>query len=383
MDYRKLENTDLTPSLLGYGCMRFPEKDGKIDEEQSFRLLRAAVDGGVNYFDTAYIYHEGKSEEFTGRFLKKLLNERSRDSFYISTKLPLWLVESLDDAKRIFAEQLERLQSDYIDFYMLHDLKLNRFDKMKDLGVIDYCLEMQKAGKIKHFGFSTHEGFEGFKKIIDYRDWEFVLLQLNYMDLDNLKHYESATEKNIPVIAMETVRGGSLAKLPENILKIFTDISEEGEAEHMSGGTPASFAMRWAGSLPNIKMILSGMSDMEQVKDNLKTCSDFKPLSEKEREAIKKVEIELRKRVLNGCTGCNYCMPCPMGVNIPWVLSIWNDYAIYKNRGHANWMWSMVPEDSRPPKCNECGKCNEICSQKIDVIADLKRAQVDMEAIKW
>ncbi|MCL2036925.1 MAG: aldo/keto reductase, partial [Oscillospiraceae bacterium] len=298
MDYRKLQNIDSKPSLLGYGCMRFPTKDGKIDEEQSLALLKKAVDNGVNYFDTAYIYHDSKSEEFTGRFLKEH-SGLSREDYYIATKLPTWAVESLDDAKRIFAEQLERLQVDYIDYYLLHDLKIDRFEKMEKLGVYDYCRQLQKEGKIRHFGHSSHENAKNFKKIITARDWDFVLLHLNYMDLDNLELYEHATKKGIPVFAMETVKGGSLSKLPEDIQAHLEEVTP--------GVTPSSVAVRWAGSLDNIKVILSGMSDMAQVDDNLATCSDFKRLSDAEYAAIVKVREDLRKRVRNNCTGCNYC----------------------------------------------------------------------------
>ena len=374
MDFRKLQGIDANPSFLGFGCMRFPTKDGKIDEEASFNILKSAVEGGVNYFDTAYIYHDSKSEEFTGRFLR----ERSglkREEYYIATKLPTWLVESLDDVKRIFEEQLQRLQVDYIDFYLLHDLKLDRFEKMERLGVYEYCRQLQKEGKIKHLGHSSHENAENFEKIINARKWDFVMLHLNYMDLDNMKLYESATEKDIPVLAMETVKGGSLSNLPDDIRCHFDDIN--------SAATPSSWAVRWAGSLSNIRVILSGMSDSQQVADNLGTCSGFKPLSEQEQSAIKKVEAQLRKRVNNNCTGCNYCMPCPLGVNIPWVLSIWNEYGIYENRGHTNWMWSMVGEDSRPARCTECGKCSKLCPQNIDIVSDLGKVQECMDSIKW
>jgi hypothetical protein len=333
-------------------------------------MLKAAVDGGVNYFDTAYIYHGGKSEEFTGRFLREHSGLK-REEYYIATKLPIWLVDSLDDAKRIFADQCDRLGVDYIDFYMLHDLKQNRFEKMRDMGVFDFCLEMQKSGKIKHFGFSTHDNLEGFKVSLDYRDWDFVMLHLNYMDLDNLGLYDYAVAKGIPVLGMEGVKGGSLSNLPDDI-----------RANFCSSKTPSSYALRWVGS-KDIKVILSGMSSVEQVADNLATFSGFEPLTDEEHSAIKRVQFALRKRVRNNCTGCNYCMPCPMGVNIPWVLSIWNNWGIYENRGHSNWEWSMVGEDSRPPKCNKCGKCVAICPQGIDIVADLKRTQNELEAIKW
>ncbi|MCL1881284.1 MAG: aldo/keto reductase [Oscillospiraceae bacterium] len=373
MDFRTIKTLDSKPSLLAYGCMRFPEKEGKIDEEQSITMLKAAVDGGVNYFDTAYIYHNGESESFTGKFLKEHSGLK-REEFYVATKLPTWEVNSLDDAKRIFAEQCKRLQVDYIDFYMLHDLKLDRFEKMEKLGVYDYCRELQKQGKIKHFGHSSHENAVNFAKIVDARSWDFVMLHLNYMDLDNLKLHEYAVKKGIPVLVMEGVKGGSLAKLPDDILPAFTDLDKD--------ATPASWALRWSACLDETKVILSGMSTMEQVKDNLKTFSSFKPLNENEKAAIKQVETLLRKRVRNNCTGCNYCMPCPLGVNIPWILSIWNNWGIYENRGHSNWEWGMVSEDSRPGKCTECGKCNEICPQHIDIIAALKDAQKELDGLK-
>jgi predicted aldo/keto reductase-like oxidoreductase len=374
MDFRKLQNIDSTPSLLGYGCMRFPEKPGvgEIDEELSFAMLKAAVDGGVNYFDTAYIYHGGKSEEFTGRFLKEHSGLK-RDEYYIATKLPTWMINSLDDAKRIFAEQCERLQVDYIDFYMLHDLKIDRFEKMEQLGVYEYCLELKAAGKIKHLGHSSHENAENFGKIIALRDWDFVMLHLNYMDLDNLELYKLAVAKDIPVLVMEGVKGGSLSKLPDDILKYLTDVHPD--------ATPSSWALRWAGGLENVKVVLSGMSEKTQVADNVKTFSGFVPLNAEEKSAIKSVEGALRKRVRCNCTGCNYCMPCLAGVNIPWCLSIWNNWGIYENRGHSNWEWGMVGEDSRPAKCNECGACSAICPQGVDVVECLKLLDKELDAI--
>ena len=373
MDFRKFEKIDSKASFLGYGCMRFPTKDDKIDEEQSIKLLKAAVEGGVNYFDTAYIYHNSDSERFLGDFLANHIN-RPRESYYIATKLPTWEVNSLDDAKRIFAEQLKRLQASYVDFYMLHDLKLDRFEKMEKLGVYEYCRELQKEGKIRHFGHSSHENSDNFAKIVAAREWDFVMLQLNYMDLDNMKLYDICEEKGIPVLAMEAVRGGSLAKLPDNILAHFTAVEPS--------ATPASWAIRWVGGLSDVKVILSGMSDMQQVEDNLNTCSNFKPLNAAEELAVKKVESDLRKRVFNSCTGCNYCMPCPAGVNIPWCLSIYNDYGIYENRGHTNWIWGIVPEESKPAKCTDCGKCSQICPQGIDVVDALKRANECMNSIR-
>ena len=373
MDFRNFQRLDSKPSLLAYGCMRFPERDGQIDKKLTYAMLDAAVAGGVNYFDSAYVYHGGKSEGFMGEYFTA--RSMPRESYYIATKLPQWNVDSLEDAKRIFEEQLTRWQTDYIDFYLLHDLKSSGFEKMLKLGVVDYCLDLQKQGKIKHFGFSTHDNFEGFKSTLDYRDWDFVMLHLNYMDLDNLKLYEYALSKDIPILVMEGVKGGSLSKLPEDISKYFANVKPT--------DSPSKWALRWAGSLEGVKCVLSGMSSVEQVKDNLTTFSDFKPLTDDERAAIKKVETALRKRVRCNCTGCNYCMPCPAGVNIPWVLSIWNNWGIYENRGHSNWEWSIVKGTQRPDSCTECGACVELCPQKIDLITDLKKAQSELEGLKW
>jgi hypothetical protein len=269
---------------------------------------------------------------------------------------------------------------------MLHDLKIDRYEKMEELGVYDYFRQLQKQGKIKHFGHSSHENIENFTKIVNEREWDFVMLHLNYMDTDNLKLYELAVQKNIPVFAMETVKGGSLSNFPDDILAKLTQVNP--------GASVSSWGVRWAGSLKSpgslksseslfgIKVILSGMSDMAQVEDNLKTCTGFKPLSDAEYAAIEEVKSMLYKRVRNNCTRCDYCMPCPAGVNIPWMFSIWNNYGIYENKGHSNWEWSITAEECRAFNCTGCGKCNELCPQRIDVMGDLKKVTQTMNEIK-
>jgi predicted aldo/keto reductase-like oxidoreductase len=354
--------------------MRFPEKNGKIDEALSSQMIKIAIDGGVNYFDSAYVYHGGKSEEFTG----SVLGGYPRDSFYMATKLPTWAVKSLDDAQRIFGEQLSRLNMDYIDFYLLHALDKKKWANMRDLNIEKWGEELKRTGKIKYFGFSFHDDFECFEKIITAREWDFCQIQLNYMDIDEnqggLAAYRLCEKLGVPVIIMEPVKGGSLAKLPENLEKLFTAVNPE--------ASPASWAIRWVGGLPGVKVILSGMSKAEQVYENLKTCGELKPLSDEEMSVVEKVRTERVKRVYNGCTGCNYCMPCPAGVNIPWNFTIWNNYGIYENRASANWDWGIISEGEKALNCNECGACEEQCPQKIAVREDLKKVQKQLDALK-
>ena len=237
MDYRNLEKLGINTSLLGFGCMRFPKhRDGSINREKAAQLIDLAYQNGVNYYDTAYNYHEGNSEEFTGSALAKY----DRSSFYLATKLPQWLVHSLEDAEGIFKKQLERLQMDYIDFYLLHALNRKAFDKLVSLGVLELVDRLKKEGKIRYIGFSFHDDYEAFSYILNYRDWDFCQIQLNYMDTETqagMKGYELATQKNVPVIIMEPVKGGNLAKLPDSVTKHFRAIDPD--------KSTASWALGW------------------------------------------------------------------------------------------------------------------------------------------
>ena len=372
MEKRRLEKLNIETSLLGFGCMRFPTTPtGEIDEPVAEKMLDKAISEGVNYIDTAYPYHNGKSETFVGRVLQKY----DRGSFYLATKLPVWLVNTLEDVDRLLEEQLKKLQTDYIDFYLLHALNKEHWDKMKEIGCLEHLEKLRAAGKIKYIGFSFHDSYEVFEDIISYRDWDFCQIQLNYMDAEEqagLKGYELAASKNIPLVIMEPVKGGSLAVFAEDIMAKFHEIDAESSA--------ASFALRWVGSLPGVKVILSGMSSMEQVEDNLNTFRAFKPLSEKEQETISQVTETLRDRVQNGCTGCRYCMPCPAGVDIPGCFSAWNTYHMYQNYNTVAWRWENDLGDKKQAKnCVKCGKCEQVCPQKLSIREDLARAQVDLD----
>lgn len=372
MEKRKMENLGIETSLLGFGCMRFPvTADGKINESEAERMLDRAIAGGVNYIDTAYPYHGGDSEPFVGRALKKY----DRGSFYLATKLPLWQIKTLEDVDRVFQEQLQRLQTEYIDFYLLHGFNKGTFHAMVELGCIEHLEELKKQGKIRYLGFSFHDSYEVFEEILQYRQWDFCQIQLNYMDAEEqagLKGYRLAEEKGVPLIIMEPVKGGSLAAFADDITGRFRSLDPDASV--------ASFAMRWVGSLPNVKVILSGMSTMEQVEDNLKTFSPFQPLSERESQEIKDIVALINSRVQNGCTGCRYCMPCPFGVDIPGNFSVWNTYHMYQNYNMVKRRWEVELSDGKQAKnCAKCGKCETACPQKLSIRQNLERVQADLD----
>lgn len=372
MEKRKFENLGIETSLLGFGCMRLPTTpDGSIDEPEAERMLDAAIAAGVNYIDTAYPYHQGNSEIVVGKVLKKY----DRESFYLATKLPLWKVDSLEDVDKIFNEQLAKLQTDHIDFYLMHAVNKERWDKMKELGCIQALEKLKEQGKISYLGFSFHDSYEVFEEVLTYRDWDFCQIQFNYMDTEEqagLKGYELAEKRNVPLIIMEPIKGGRLAAFSGDITEKFRKLDR--------GASPASFALRWVGSFPDVKVILSGMTSMEQVQDNLKTFGDFKPLTLEEKEVIEDVVTTMRRRVQNGCTGCRYCMPCPAGVDIPGCFSVWNNYHIYQNYNLVKQDWENGIGESRQAKnCVKCGKCEAACPQKLSIRADLEKVQQDLD----
>ncbi len=375
MESRELKNIGITSSLLGFGCMRFPTlENGKIDEAEAERLLDYAMENGVTYYDTAVPYHGGESEPFVGRVLGKY----PRDSYHLATKLPSWYINEKDDVRKKFNEQLTKMDKDYFDFYLLHSMNRGLWEKLRDLGAIEECEALQKEGKIKYLGFSFHDDYDTFEEILRYRKWDFCQLQINYMDKNEqagLKGLALAESLHIPVIVMEPVKGGQLAKLPDGVTAPLRAIDAK--------ASDASWAMRWVASLPNIAVILSGMSTKEQVVDNIRTFSDFKPLTGAEFAAVDSVADALRARVKNGCTACRYCMPCPAGVDIPGTFAIWNSYGMYENKASALRAIEMhLPEEKRAHNCVNCGRCEIACPQKISVRADLRSAMQDFDNLK-
>lgn len=371
METRAMEKLGVKTSLLGFGCMRFPTTaDGKIDEPMAEQMLDKAIAAGVNYIDTAYPYHNGESEPFVGRVLQKY----ERDSFYLATKLPIWKVEKLEDVDTILEEQLTRLRTDYIDFYLMHAMNKERWDAMLKMGVVKRLEELKEEGKIRYLGFSFHDTYEAFEEMLNYRDWDFCQIQLNYMDANEqagLKGYELTVQKQVPLIIMEPVKGGTLAAFGQDIAEMFH--------AHDREASIASFALRWVGSLPNVKVILSGMSTMEQVEDNLRTFGQFSPLTKEESKTVDEVVAILNSRVQNGCTACRYCMPCPFGVDIPGTFRTWNAYHMYQNYKIVKYRWEQMEESARPKNCARCGKCEQACPQKLHIRDDLARAQEDLD----
>ena len=370
METRKFEKLGIESSLLGFGCMRFPlDKDGNIDEKESERMIDHAIENGVTYIDTAYPYHNGDSEPFVGRVLKKY----DRNRFTLATKLPIWKISSQDEARKIFEDQLERLNVDYVDFYLLHALDADKWKKVLEYHIIELCEELQKAGKIKYLGFSFHDEFNVFEEIIRYRHWDFCQLQLNYMDMGiqaGQRGVDLANELGVPLVVMEPIKGGSLATLPDDVTQMFKDYDKD--------ATLASWALRYVGTLPGIKVILSGMSTYEQVEDNLKTFNHYSNLSKEELEIVTKVRDTLLSRMRNGCTGCAYCMPCPFGVDIPSNFKYWNNAFVYDD--HETFKNKYIKlEDKKATQCKECGACERMCPQQLPIRADLKRVVKDME----
>lgn len=369
MEKRCLGKNKIETSLLGFGCMRLPTTaDGKIDEHESFTLFNMAYAAGVNYYDTAYPYHDGQSEEVLGRWLKTI----DRSTVLVATKNPVWLLKTKEDFFTYLQKQLLKLQTPYIDYYLLHAMDNERFEKMVELGVFDALTLAKEVGIIKHVGFSFHDELPVFEKILHHYSWDFCQIQLNYMDTEyqaGLAGLHMAKAAGIPVTVMEPIKGGSLAKAPVEIRKMF-------DTFHPHWST-ASFALRWVGTFLNVQVVLSGMSTRLQVLDNLSTFTKFIPMETDEIEMMATVAEQLRMRIKVPCTACRYCMPCPYGVDIPVNFSYYNEAHIYENKEKAldrynNWL----DAGERASACVACQACVEKCPQHIlipDRLAEVKR----------
>ncbi|NLO34993.1 MAG: aldo/keto reductase [Clostridiaceae bacterium] len=377
MDYRKIGRDQVATSLFGMGCMRLPlevqpdgsKQYGKIDEDEAIRMIRYAIDHGVTYLDTAYPYHQGNSERVVG----KALTGGYRDKVLLATKMPVWQVKKAADFERLLNEQLEKLQTTWIDFYLLHALNEDSWKKVKQLGVLDFLEKARQAGKIRHIAFSFHDQLPVFKEIIDSFAWDMCQIQLNLLD----EHYQAglegmhyAADRGISIVVMEPLRGGALAqKVPQDIKAVW----EQAPVKR----SPAEWAFRYLTDYPQVSVILSGVTTMEQLVDNIRSFADAKPdsLTEQEKDLIGQVQTLYRDKIKVGCTGCNYCMPCPSGVSIPDVFRIYNQAFLYEDLEASRKQYqSLISKQHDASQCVSCGQCEPQCPQNIPIIAKLAEA---------
>ncbi|MEQ6358413.1 aldo/keto reductase [Thermoanaerobacter thermohydrosulfuricus] len=368
MQYRQFGKLNIAVSALGFGLMRLPVIDNdnsKIDEAEAIKMIRYAIDNGVNYIDTAWPYHGGNSEIVAGKALK----DGYREKTFLATKLPTWLINEKEDMDKYLNEQLKKLQTDHIDFYLLHALDKSKWENMKKVDALSWAEKKKQEGKIRYIGFSFHDEYPVFQEIVDYYDkWDFCQIQYNYMDIDvqagenGLKH---AASKGLGVVIMEPIRGGRLANPP----KAVQDIWDTAKVKR----TPAEWALQWLWNQPEVSVVLSGMSTFEQLKENIESAkrSGINTLTKEELEIVSKVRNKYKELSPIACTGCNYCMPCPNGVNIPRNFELYNEAHMY-NIYEANRKAYKDLGDAKASSCIECGTCESVCPQHLTIIDYLK-----------
>ena len=375
MLYRKLNNTDIDLSVLGFGCMRLPtidHKPEKIDYPKAAQLLHYAIDHGVNFVDTAYFYHSavfgqrGESEPFVG----EALSGGWREKVHLATKMPLFQLRQKEQMDTYFKEQLVRLQTDYLDFYLLHGLNGEMWDKMRDLGVREFLDKKKAEGKIRFPAFSFHGKAEDFIKICDEYDWTYAQIQYNYMDIDFQAGYKGlkyAADKGIGIVVMEPLKGGKLAnKLPAEMMSVF----------NASGikRSPAEWALRYVWNETGVSSLLSGMNSMEQLMENIRIADEGLPNSLDRDEILifDALRNAMGSRIKADCTECRYCMPCASGVDIPGVLASLNNAAIWSDSNP--WLTGYVQIGGKAGKCTECRECEEVCPQELPISTLMKEA---------
>jgi len=376
LNYRKDRHGNLL-SILGFGCMRFPTKMGRIDMQETEKQILAAVEAGVNYFDTAYIYPG--SEAALGEILEK---NNLRDRVNIATKLPHYLLRNADGLEKLFQEELKRLRTDHIDYYLMHMLTdPATWERLKGFGIQEWLAEKKASGAIRQVGFSYHGNADCFCQLLDVYDWDFCMIQYNYMDEHSQagkKGLQCAHQKGVPVMIMEPLRGGRLVNhLPDEAKKIF--------AAHPVKHTPAQWALRWLWNQEEVTCVLSGMNSMEMIADNVQTASSVSPgeLTPADHEMLSRVQKAINIKMKVGCTGCGYCMPCPKGVDIPGAFSAYN------RRFAEGWFSGMKdyvmctalrPNSTAASNCIGCGKCEKHCPQQIQIRNELKNVQKSLES---
>ena len=370
MQFRDFGKIDWRVSALGFGCMRLPTTDGKplsrnIDEKRAMKMIRHAIDKGVNYLDTAYPYHEGKSEGF----LSKVLRDGYRDKVRVATKSPVWLIKKQKDFDIHLNTQLRRLKTNYVDFYLFHGLNKKTWrETVLRHNLIKRAEIAVREGKIGHLGFSFHDDFDAFKEIVDgYDGWEFCQIQYNFMDVDNqagTKGLRYAASKGLAVIVMEPLLGGKLANPPTLIRNLYR--------EHGIKRSPADLALQWIWDQPEVSTILSGMSTMQQVTQNIKSAntSGAGSLGKRELRFVGKLRARYKASMPIRCTKCGYCMPCPHGVDIPVNFELYNDGYIHDDMNASRRTYErFMSKEERASACKRCETCEKKCPQKLPIIS--------------
>jgi predicted aldo/keto reductase-like oxidoreductase len=381
MLYRKNPRNGDELSILGFGCMRLPMKDdGSVDEERATRQVRYAIDHGVNYVDTAWPYHMEQSEPFLGRALA----DGYREKVKLATKLPSWIVKNRGDMDHFLNSQLEKLNTDHIDYYLVHALVGELWDNVQKLGVTDFLDKAEANGRIINAGFSFHGAGKDFKRIVDAYDWDFCQIQYNFLDENNqagTEGLEYASDKGLGVIIMEPLRGGMLANhVPPAVKEIWDEAPTK--------RTSAEWALRWVWNHPEVAVVLSGMNDEKHIVENLTVADEAYPnsLTETELQLVKRAERKYREMMKAGCTGCRYCMPCPQGVNIPRCFENYNNLYMSANPNDAKFLYAAqlsgvlsVGEPEFASQCVQCGKCLEKCPQHLDIPTLLESVVEELE----
>jgi len=402
MKYRTLGRVEFAPSVLGFGAMRLPvladESGGgsaprRIDEEAATAMLRRAVEAGVNYVDTAYVYHSGESEPWLGRALRQVASDlfgpagqglaELRRRVKVATKLPVWQLKGRDDPERLLSEQLERLQLDSIDFYLLHGLGADSLGKLRELDVFDWAERALADGRIGHLGFSFHDEYPVFEELLAATDlWEFCQIQYNYMDEEyqaGTRGLELAAGKGLGVIVMEPVRGGQLARRPpQAVAALWAAANSRREAAGLAPRSPVDWALQWVWNRPEVSLLLSGMSDMAQLDENLASAERAAPgaLDDAELATCRGVRDAYLQVSPIPCTSCRYCLPCPSGVAIPEVFEVYNEAEIYGGGpAAARFAYGWLSESERAEVCTQCRTCEELCPQKIAIVDWLEKIQ--------
>jgi predicted aldo/keto reductase-like oxidoreductase len=376
MQYRRFGRLDWQGSALGFGAMRLPLTDANpanVDESEAIRMLRYAIDHGVNYVDNGYVYHAGRGEVVVG----KALQDGYRDKVKLTTKLPPQLVNSLADCDHCLNEQLQRLQTDRLDFYLFHGLRKQSWAKLQDLNVLRWAEGAQADGRIGYLGFSFHDDFSVLKEIIDaYDNWTLCQIQYNYMDIKyqaGTRGLKYAAKKGLAVVIMEPLRGGRLTKPPASVANLWAGAAQK--------RTPAEWGLLWVWNQPEVSLVLSGMSTMEQVTENVATAGRSRPgiLTADELALIDRVRKEYEKLIPIPCTKCGYCQPCSNGVEIPTIFELYNEAVIYNDARTPRLRYRGplgLKEEQRADQCIECGECVDACPQQIPIPEWLKKAHL-------